>query len=58
MNSITTLITKYQDLIKKETDYLASPEGQAAPEDQRLFATQKIMDWMEFVDELEGVSND
>jgi len=57
MNSITTLIKKYQDLIKKETDYLASPEGQAAPEAQRLFATQKIMDWKGFVDNLEKVDN-
>lgn len=53
MNSITDLIEKYQGLIKAQTDYLASPEGQLSPEDQRMFATQKAFFYQGFVDELE-----
>lgn len=54
--NIQTLIGKYQGLIKAETDYLASPEGQSSPEDQRMFATQKAFFYQQFVDELEKVT--
>lgn len=57
MTNITTLIEKYQGLIKAETDYLASPEGQSSPEYQRIFATQKAFFYQGFVDELEKVDN-
>lgn len=57
MNSITTLIEKYKALIKAETDYLASPEGQSTPEDQRMFATQKAFFYQQFVDELKIINN-
>lgn len=56
MTNITTLIEKYQGLIKAETDYLASPEGQSSPEYQRIFATQKAFFYQGFVDELEKVN--